>query len=393
MKSNFPTVAISNVQVLRPQFETTQEDGFEWLAAAHAVAEKLKTTQSNFDAKRFSETIKKLIMRFGCGPTRIAKRGHALPDFSHQNWDEMKIFRLLESANGLGMQARMNFYSQVVDDVFSKFYRKANDVTPPNDLVHVTCTGYVSPSGAQKLVENKHWNRQTTVTHAYHMGCYASIPALRMARGFLLARTQQNLPNPTVDIVHTELCTLHMNPSLHDPEQLVVQGLFADGFIKYTASTEMKSGERCFKILSLREEIVPDSQDAMWWVSADWGMQMGLSKDVPSMIAKQLRDFINSLFADAGLISLQECRDRKIYYAIHPGGPKIIDSVQEILEIDERNLSHSREVLLNCGNMSSATLPHIWDLFARDGSVDGNALVVSLAFGPGLTICGALFEL
>jgi len=65
--------------------------------------------------------------------------------------------------------------------------------------------------------------RSTEVIHAYHMSCYASLPTIRLAAGLVATGKSR------VDIVHTEMCTLHMDPSQHLPEQLVVQTLFADG--------------------------------------------------------------------------------------------------------------------------------------------------------------------
>ena len=58
------------------------------------------------------------------------------------------------------------------------------DFDPPSDVVHVSCTGYVSPSAVQRLIERKHWNVRTQATQVYHMGCYAALPALRVAAGF-----------------------------------------------------------------------------------------------------------------------------------------------------------------------------------------------------------------
>jgi predicted naringenin-chalcone synthase len=79
-------------------------------------------------------------------------------------------------------------------------------------------------------------------------------------------------------------------------------------------------------------------------------------------------------------------------FAIHPGGPRILDYLEELLKLEKRQLRLSRAVLFQRGNMSSATLPHIWMAGASDGDLKPGTLVVSLAFGPGLTIAGALFR-
>ena len=61
------------------------------------------------------------------------------------------------------------------------------------------------------------------------MGCYAAVPAVRIAAGLVATRLRAR-----VDIVHTELCSLHLDPADHRIEQLVVQSLFADGLIRYS---------------------------------------------------------------------------------------------------------------------------------------------------------------
>lgn len=68
-------------------------------------------------------------------------------------------------------------------------------------------TGYLSPSAAQLLVVEKGWQQRTRVTHAYHMGCYAALPAIRIGSGFLTSTTHLGY---RVDIAHTEL--LHLAP-------------------------------------------------------------------------------------------------------------------------------------------------------------------------------------
>ena len=194
------------------------------------------------------------------------------------------------------------------------------------------------------------------------------------------------------EIVHTELCTLHFNPADHSPEQLIVQTLFADGHIRYSVQpeNEFKPGERALEVLALREEMVPDSLEDMTWALSEWGFQMTLSRDVPGKIAGRLSHFLSALFFDAGMSYGAEAGEA--IFAVHPGGPRILDSVAELLCLQEDQLRLSRNVLFERGNMSSATLPHIWMAAASDERIKPGRLVVSLAFGPGLTIAGALFR-
>lgn len=351
---------------IRPPFETEQEKTFEWLAEAHAVSAR--------DGE-LKKTIEEKLWHVGCKPDRIAKRGHVLADFLHTNWDQMDIYRLRESPAGQNLSGRMNRYSAEVEKIFEAFYPTAD--FPPDDLIHVSCTGYVSPSGAQKIVSQRGWGLSTTVTHAYHMGCYGSVPALRMARGFLASCPEKK----QIDIVHTEVCSLHSNPSLHQLDQLVSQSLFADGFIKYSIARQAKGAH--LKLLSIREEVIPDSAEMMTWKVSDWGFQMFLAKEVAVFITRHLPSYLSRLLPSPSPSPL---------FAVHPGGPKILVYIQKTLGLTDGQMAHSFSVLRDYGNMSSATLPHIWDRILKDPEVPFGTQIISLAFGPGLTICGTVME-
>jgi predicted naringenin-chalcone synthase len=300
----------------------------------------------------------------------------------------MQVYRLDEQPTGVGALARTRFFTHTVEGVLDRLYSECE--TPPTDLLHVTCTGYDSPSAAQRLVARKGWGADTRVFHVYHMGCYAAFPALRAAGAFAAVRDGPDSLRK-IDVVHTEICSLHLSPLAHSPEQLVVQTLFADGFIAYGVGDEASRDHRlpAFELLAQDEQIVPDSTDAMTWTCSDWGMQMGLLRDVPERIASVLVAFVDRLARRAGLGN-QELS--QAVYAVHPGGPKILDRACEVLRLDEAQLACSRRILLERGNMSSATLPHVWMELLRDTQIAAGRAIVSLAFGPGLTICGSIMR-
>ncbi len=362
-------VTIFNFQQRTPFHVTAQDDILDWLAWMHAAAD------ATADARR----LRRALDRFGCASNQIRQRFHALEDFTHRDRTRMRIFNATAAPEGQRLAARMALFAEVTQEVFDAFY--STEAVAPTHMIHVTCTGYVAPSAAQRLVAVKGWT-ETVVTHAYHMGCYAALPALRQAAGFIAA----DGPATRVDVVHTELCTLHLNPTLHDPEQLVIQSLFADGFARYSVTGELSGAPR-FELLAMAEEVLPDSAAAMTWQCAEWGFPMTLARDVPVRIAQALPRFIARLARRGGR---SEVEVRQAVYAIHPGGPKIIEQVQAGLELTAAQTAASRRVLHAYGNMSSATLPYVWSDILADETVPDGALVASLAFGPGLTLCGNL---
>ena len=370
----------------RPRHALPQALMLAWLAEAYAEAEA--RTQGLDEAARaeLAARMVRVLQKVACPPDKIATRGLALADLGRSAWAAQEIYALETHPHGRGSEARTRKFEEIVDAYFTETY--AAEADAPGEIVHVTCTGYASPSGAQKMVAARGWGGRTRVTHAYQMGCYAAVPALRLAAGSLALPADLAPARPVVDIVHTELCSLHLDPTDHSLEQMVVHSLFADGLIRYRARPGSTTGPG-LRVIALHEEILPDSADAMSWRVGDHGMQMTLSREVPDRIAGALRGFTSRLLARAGL-GVADLPATAV--AVHPGGPKIIDRVAQVLELAAAQVATSRAVLHDHGNMSSATLPHIWMRMLADPAIAAGTRIPSFAFGPGLTMCGAILE-
>jgi predicted naringenin-chalcone synthase len=335
---------VTDFHSLPPPFSVNQAEALAWMA-------------------RIRDLDPRLVERVACPASQISRRFHSLAPLARQDADP-RAFRAGGELHTL--EQRMGVFASVADEALQVFYR--NRSLPPH-LVHVTCTGYLSPSAAQKIVGVS--AADAVVTHAYHMGCYAAVPALRLAMGH----------GDTADVVHTELCSLHFDPEDRSPEQLVVQSLFADGLIRYRVQ---KGFDRGLEILRLREAIIPATAGKMSWVVQNGRFSMGLDKAVPEAIAGSVAGFVAKLTEGYDLNYAQ--------YALHPGGPRIIDAVKKVLGLSEEQIAHSRKALFDRGNMSSATLPYIWQEMLASESIAEGTCIVSLAFGPGLTMVGALLR-
>lgn len=375
---------LSDLCNTRPAFSASQDETLAWLNEAHAESERTTSNLAQPERDAFHERIQRWSGRSACRSPAIERRGFALADVGSLDWQEMQIYNLSQMPRGEGMGARTKFFSKVAGEYLEKTFQDVS--AAPGDLLHVTCTGFVSPSPAQRMVSGRGW--ATRVTHAYQMGCYAALPALRIARGFAAVADWPRGTAPRVDVIHTEICSLHLDPSLHTVEQMVVQSLFADGFIRYSVAAEQPA--RGYEILALNESLVPGTEDAMCWTASEYGMRMTLSRDVPQLLGGGLRQAVTDLYRIAGL-SMQHEHGKSLV-AVHPGGPKVIDQVRDLLELREPQVAHSRGILRDYGNMSSATLPHVWQRMGDDDQVAAGTIVLNLAFGPGLTIAGGLFR-
>lgn len=291
---------------------------------------------------------------------------------------------------GPKIEVRMDWFKRKMGYVFDEFYSK--NTSSPENLIHVTCSGYSSPSVAQEAVIERGWNT-VQVTHSYHMGCYGAFPAIRTGRSLLCASDDKG----RVDVVHTELLSAHLNLTEFSSANTMICSLFADGFIGYSLYDEVRFmsddtilNKKGLRILAAHEVIIPDSLEDMSWDLGEYNFLMTLSKRVPVFIRKNIKAFLTTLCQKAG-IELEE-QKANMHFAIHPGGPKIIDYVVDALGITQEQACWSYEILSRQGNMSSATIPHIFNEIINDSNIKGGTLVMGMAFGPGLTATGLLLE-
>jgi predicted naringenin-chalcone synthase len=349
-------IFIHSFRPVLPSHCLPQNETVSWVLNAHQRHSELTGTEFSQERSR----------HFALNEHHIKQRYFESDDIDF-DWAAHEIYKLIpESPQGTSIGHRNHFFGARTQKILKQIYEHHT----PAHLIHVTCTGYLSPSPAQVYFSGR--DKAPDITHAYHMGCYASLPAVRMGMGIHLINGEE------VDILHTEMCSLHLDPSQHSAEQFVVQSLFADGHIKYSIGRNNKG----LKIIRVKEKMIPDSSECMTWLPDAYGMKMTLSKEVPFKIRDALPEFIKELNPE---------NSKNIIFAIHPGGPKIIEAVQKKMELSDEQVVHSKKILFERGNMSSATLPHVWNEILSDG-VENGTKVIALAFGPGLTIFGSLFE-
>lgn len=311
----------------------------------------------------------------------IARRSVCVEDYQSTDPAAWKLFKPDGSTPWFkpSLERRMTIYQETAERLAFAAFKQPEP--PPRALIQVTCTGYQSPSALQRLVVARAWGEGCHLLQLGHMGCYAAIPAVRTAA--LNARDKGRC-----GVLHVELCSLHLDLETTDLEQMVVHHLFADGAVRYDVCLESESDGPRFELLDTFEWLLPGCADAMTWKLGSQGFRMSLGKDVPRIIARAVPGIVSKALAKLGLYRKDVAR-----WAIHPGGPRVVGDLAQSLELDDpRMTSHSLAVLRERGNMSSATLPHIWEAMLADPEVQTGDLIVSLAFGPGLTVTGNILR-
>src|SRR5262249_53903266 len=161
-------------------------------------------------------------------------------------------------------------------------------------------------------------------THVGFMGCHGALNGLRVANAISAADAEAR-----VLLAAVELCSLHYHYGW-DPEMVVANALFADGAAAVVGGRDGCGGRDSWRVAKNGSCLVPDSEDAMSWRIVDHGFKMTLSARVPNLIETQLRPWAAEWLGNNGL-TIEKIGS----WAIHPGGPRIVDSVGRALGVAE----------------------------------------------------------
>ena len=242
-----------------------------------------------------------------------------------------------------------------------------------------SCTGYASPGLDILLARDMGMSASVQRLFVGHMGCYAALPGLGTAADFAVARGRPAL------LLCTELTSLHLQPAgtRTDVQQIVSHALFSDA----AAAVVLVPGDtpRGYAVRDVVALTDTTTADHMTWEVTDLGFRMGLSPRVPGVLSLYVRGLVDDLLSRHGL-AVGDVDG----WAVHPGGPKILDVVEERLGLGADALAASRGVLSAYGNCSSPTVLLVLD--ALRGRENPPGRVVMLAFGPGLTLYAVLLD-
>jgi predicted naringenin-chalcone synthase len=251
-------------------------------------------------------------------------------------------------------------------------------------LITVSCTGMYAPGLDIELVQALRLRPDVRRTCVNFMGCYAAVNAVKLADSFCRADAWAR-----VLIVSVELCTLHFQKSPEE-DHLVSNALFGDGAAAALVQAKpLPNGAPSLVLEAFHCGLEPDGHADMAWHINDFGFEMTLSSYVPRLIQRGIRKLTDGLLESLP-VQLTDIR----HFAIHPGGRKILETIEAELGLTREDNRHAYRVLRDYGNMSSATVLFVLrDVLAHATPADHGAPVLSFAFGPGLTMEAMLLQL
>ena len=278
------------------------------------------------------------------------------------------IQELLEN-NDLGWrnqifhEASIALGSQLMEGLFSETDTRPEDI----DLIITTsCTGFMIPSVDAYLINRFRMRPDTKRLPITELGCAAGAMAMARANEYLKA-----FPHHKVLVMAIELPSLTCQTKDFRVANLVSAALFGDG----GAAMLMSGEEGPCEIRENQTHFFYDTPELMGFDLDQNGFRIILDKKISELV---LTDFVEPVkgFLARQNLDLDDIR----HYVFHPGGRRIMDNLKTVLELEEQDIIHSRNVLRQVGNLSSASV--IWVLHETlKHAPDGPALMA--AFGPG----------
>lgn len=260
--------------------------------------------------------------------------------------------------------------------------RPAADIT---HLVYISSSELRLPGGDLFLATRLGLHPNTVRTSLLFLGCSGGAAALRTAKDIA-----ENNPGSRVLVVAAETTVLGFRPPSPDrPYDLVGAALFGDGAsAAIIGAGPIAAEESPFLELQFStQEFLPGTDKVIDGKITEEGINFKLGRDLPEKIENRIEGFCRTLMDRVGI---KEFND--VFWAVHPGGPAILNRLEVCLELQPEKLKISRKALMNYGNVSSNTVFYVLE-YLRDELKKGmirEEWGLILAFGPGITFEGML---
>jgi alkylresorcinol/alkylpyrone synthase len=239
-------------------------------------------------------------------------------------------------------------------------------------IFFVSVTGISSPSIDALLINQMGLCRNIRRTPVFGLGCVAGAAGISRAADYVRA-----YPDQVAVVLSVELCSLTLQREDVSMANLISAGLFGDG-----AAAVIVAGAECGltgpAILATRSVFYPDTEEMMGWDISERGFRIVLSRDIPNLVRENLARDLDDFLAERGLT-----RADIGSWALHTGGPKILEATQDALGLKNGELDVSWECLRRTGNLSSASVLVVLEEVMKNRRPEPGTIGLLAAMGPG----------
>jgi alkylresorcinol/alkylpyrone synthase len=238
-------------------------------------------------------------------------------------------------------------------------------------LFFVTVTGVATPSIDARLMNRLALPSRVKRVPIFGLGCVAGAAGVARAADYLRGH-----PGEVAVLLSVELCSLTLQREDLSVPNLIASGLFGDGAaaVVLVGSDRQTGGPR---VVDSRSIFYPDTERVMGWEVSEQGFKIVLSAEVPEMVRRHLRGDVDAFLAAHGL-----ARDDISVWISHPGGPKVLEAMQESLELPDEALESAWKTLREVGNLSSTSVLLVLEQTLASPPAPGSWGLMS-AMGPG----------
>jgi alkylresorcinol/alkylpyrone synthase len=239
-------------------------------------------------------------------------------------------------------------------------------------LMFVTVTGVATPSIDARLMNRLGLPPRVKRMPIFGLGCVAGTAGIARAADYVRA-----FPDQVAVLLSVELCSLTLQREDLSIPNLIASGLFGDGA---AAAVVVGDGRPAAgpEIIATRSVFYPDSEEVMGWDITSEGFRIVLSAAVPEVVRQYLRRDVDAFLGDHGL-----SREDVAVWVSHPGGPKVLEAMQEALELPEAALETTWRSLREVGNLSSTSVLLVLEETLEQRRPDAGTYGMMLAMGPG----------
>lgn len=243
------------------------------------------------------------------------------------------------------------------------------------DLVlSTTVTGIAVPSLDARIAARIGMRPDVKRVPMLGLGCLAGAAGVARLHDFLCG-----WPMSVAVLVSVELCSLTVQREDPSVANMIASGLFGDGAAAVVAvgaaHPRAVHGPRVVDTVS---HLYPNSERAMGWDIGSTGLKIVLGAEVPELVQTYLADDVKHLLAPHGLVVDDIAR-----WICHPGGPKVIEAIQSVLDLDDDDLAMTWRSLSRIGNLSSASVLHVFADTLAERPASAGDWGVLMAMGPG----------
>lgn len=253
------------------------------------------------------------------------------------------------------------------------------EATSLDYIITVSCTGIMIPSLDAYLINDCGLRQDIVRLPVTEMGCAAGVSGIIYANEFLKAN-----PNKRAAVIAVESPTATFQHEDYSMVNIVSAAIFGDGAACVLLSSREEDAGPTIKDTKMYHFF--NAQHMMGFKLVNTGLQMILDQKVPEVIADKFPDIIYPFLEENGL-TIKDI-DHLVF---HPGGRKIVETVEKLFGALGKNINDTKEVLRLYGNMSSATVLYVLERFLERDLPKGDKGIM-LSFGPGFSAQRILLE-